>query len=72
MTALMHSAYRGNNDACTVLLEKGADVNSNAQQNGVWQCLLSFPNILLSVPFFLLAVHCIDVCHNSRSVRAGT
>lgn len=35
MTALMHCAYHGNNEACALLLEKGADVNSNTQHNGV-------------------------------------
>ena len=40
MTALMHCAYRGNNDACTLLLEKGADVNSNTQESGVSLCQL--------------------------------
>ena len=54
MTALMHCAYHGNNDACTLLLERGADVNSNAQQNGVWHCLSSLFNIPLYLFHFCL------------------
>ena len=35
MTALMHAAYGGNFEVCHLLLENGADVNSNLHCEGV-------------------------------------
>lgn len=34
MTALMHCAYRGNRDGCSLLLEKGANVNLQQESDG--------------------------------------
>ena len=68
MTALMHCAYRGNSEACSVLLKKGADVNSSAQQSGVRlyeYSLLNSAKITINMLCYL-AVYCTDVCHNCR------
>ena len=35
MTALLHTAYKGNREASQLLIERGADVNSNLQSDGV-------------------------------------
>lgn len=34
MTPLQHAAFKGRTDVCQLLLENGADVNSNHHENG--------------------------------------
>ena len=35
MTGLMHAAFGGNAELCKLLIERGADVNSNLHSQGV-------------------------------------
>lgn len=35
VTPLMNAAFRGNEELCKLLLEKGADINSTANVSGV-------------------------------------
>ena len=61
MTPLMHAAYCGHYEACQLLLEKGADVNSDLHSEGVSQLFVRITDPY-TCNMYMLCVHLHVMC----------